>query len=299
MQRKAHKQAGGAIAALSLAFLLVASCAQEPSPAPPVWRIERGDTTVYLFGSAHMLTPQAQWRSPALDHALADAEEVVFEVVPGDAMIAETQALFASQGRNPEGVALTSLLPPPVQAQLVHVAGTLQLPVEALEPLRPWLAAQQLAFFSAVQQGADPKLGVEAVLGAQAKAAGKTLSDLETAAQQVALVAGLSLPDQVQLLAATLTQIEEDPQGLARSEQSWTQGDIPGLLAMNATLQAQIGPALYDAMILQRNAAFAEAATEHLSGQDDVLIVVGAAHLVGEGGVIDLLRRQGLTVVGP
>jgi uncharacterized protein YbaP (TraB family) len=277
----------------------VASCTQQPSPAPPVWRIERGDTTVYLFGSAHMLTPQARWRSPGLDHAMADAEDVVFEVVPGDAMIAETQAQFAALGRNPDGVMLTSLLPPSVQAQLVRVAGTLELSVEALEPLRPWLAAQQLAFFSAVRQGADPNLGVEAVLGAQAEAAGKSLSALETAQQQVALVAGLPLPDQVQFLAATLTQIEEDPQGLARSEQSWTQGDIPGLQAMNATLQAQIGPALYDAMIVQRNKAFAQAATERLAGQDDVLIVVGAAHLIGDAGVIALLRAQGITVVGP
>lgn len=283
---------------LALCVATAACAPSEEAPAPPVWRVEQGETTVYLFGSAHALTPDARWRSRALDAALADAEQVVFEIAPGAAQSPETQDLFAALGRNPAGVTLSSQLAREDAARLDRVAQRLNLSREALETMRPWAAAQQIALASALAQGVRPDLGVEAVLGQALE--GRPAAGLETPRQQLEVLASLSPDRERRLLRLTLEQAETDPTEILQAQAAWIRGDGEAIAALTRDGFLGLDQAFYDAMIADRNRAFAEAAAARLTGADeDVLIVVGAAHLSGPDGVIALLRAQGYAVEGP
>ncbi len=294
--RIVHACAGGALALL---VVLIAACRADPPvvATPPVWSVTRGETTVYLFGSAHVLSPQTRWRSGALQAAFADAERLVFEAVPGPQMIEEAQALFDSNGRNPQGITLTALLGPSEAERLWRVTARLNMPMDGLQSMRPWLAAQQIALASATAHGARADHGVETQLLAQA--GGRVVEALETPAEQILTLATLSPEDEVRMLGATLRQAEEDPQSALRAEQAWARGDLAAMEALGLQSLGEAGPTFYARVITTRNQRFAAAAAGYLAGADDVLFVVGAAHMVGQDGVIALLRGQGLTVSGP
>jgi uncharacterized protein YbaP (TraB family) len=287
------------IRSLTLALCLsAAACAPAESAGPPVWRLERGETTIYLFGSAHALTPDAEWRSRALDAALADAEQVLFEIAPGAALSQETQDLFTALGRNPPGMTLSAQLTSEDAARLDQIAERLNLSRDALETLRPWAAAQQIALATALAQGVRPELGVEAVLTQALD--GRPAAGLETPEQQLQVLAALSPDRERRLLSLTLAQAETDPTEVLEAEAAWIRGDSEAIAALTRTGFLGLDQAFYDAMITERNRAFAAAAAERLTGADeDVLIVIGAAHLSGPDGVIAMLRDQGYAVEGP
>ena len=282
-------------------FAALVACAPSPPPAPaapPVWRVEQGETTVYLFGSAHALTPETTWRSPALEEALADAELVLFEIAPGAAQSETTQALFAGLGRNPPGIMLSAQLSGDDAARLRRVAERLSLPLDVLETMRPWAAAQQIALASALAQGVRPELGVEAVLAQDLD--GRPAAGLETPEQQLQVLATLSPERERRLLSLTLEQVETDPGQAIDAEAAWARGDTAAIATLSRDAFLGLDQAFYDAMITDRNRAFAEAAAGRLTGaDDDVLIVVGAAHLGGPDGVVAMLRAQGYAVEGP
>lgn len=269
-----------------------------PFSAPPVWWVDKGETRVYFFGSAHALTPAAAWRSEALDEALTDAELILFEIAPGAAQSPETLALFADLGANPPGTTLSAQLSPEDAARLRRVAQNLGLPMERLEAMRPWAAAQAIALTSALAQGVRPAWGVEAVLARDL--GGRPALGLETPEQQLQVFAGLSPEREGRLLTLTLTQLESDRDRILEAEAAWSRGDSAAIAAMSREAFLALDQAFYEAMITDRNRVFAEAAISRLSGADqDVLIIVGAAHLSGPDGVIAMLRARGYEVQGP
>lgn len=290
---------------LGLALLAVATlpaaCREPPAPeatgAPPVWSIAHGETTVYLFGSAHMLTADAAWRSAAFEAALADAERLVFEVTPGPDMIAETQSLFEIHGRNPPGVTLSALLPPEDAARLRRVSERLGLPLAAIDAMRPWLAAQQIALAHAQSLGASAEWGVETQI--MAEAGGREIEALETPAAQIATLAAMGPEDERRMLNAALHDAEVDPESPLRAEAAWSRGDSTAIEALSAAARAAVSPAFHDRVITQRNDRFTERALTYLTLPDDTLIIVGAAHLVGSEGIVARIRSRGFEVTGP
>ena len=101
------------------------------------------------------------------------------------------------------------------------------------------------------------------------------------------------------MLHAALADVRTDPQGPLRAQEAWATGDLAAIEALSQEARFEISPTFHDRLIVLRNQRFAQAAETYLQGADDVLFVVGAAHLVGETGVIALLRAEGYTISGP
>ena len=117
---------------------------------PGVWSISDEDSTVYIFGTVHILPPELDWQSETVLAALNDAETVYFEadVLSPEAQAA-TQALIPQLGLNPPGVTLTSMISDEARGHMAIIAGRLGAPADALaaqmDPLQPWLASLTLA----------------------------------------------------------------------------------------------------------------------------------------------------------
>ena len=283
------------LAAALLALWTLVSCTPRPAPAgePALWRIADADSEIWLFGAVHVLPPDLRWRSARFDAAFDAAEELVVET---DADAAITATLAARYGVLPAGERLTARLAPSSAARLRRVAAQVRLDAAALENLRPWLAALRLSFAYALADGQAPEAGVEAVLMPAARGAGKRISFLETPEQQIRTLADLSEPDQLRFLNASLRQIEEEGDSLAALDAAWARGDVA---ALDALLRAQLheaGEAPYAAIITRRNAAWTEAIAQRLDGSGRIFYAVGSAHLIGEGGVVALLRARGINV---
>lgn len=293
------------VAAVGFAFL--AACATAPgsevskAPVAPVpiadrpamWVIKDEDSTIYLFGTVHILRTETQWRNPAFDQAFASADTLWLEIDQGEDPAA-MQGLVMQIGMNP-GKPLSSLLTEDQNKRLNAAGAKYGLPPNGLDPFKPWMAGLTLSVLPLMQSGFDVNSGVETVITAEAKAGGKTVRAFETAEQQLRFFDGLPLELQIEFLMSSVDGAEEGAKMLDTMVAGWAKGDTAVLeKAMVDDMRADY-PEFYKVIIIDRNQAWAVTIEEMLKGSGTVFIAVGAGHLVGPDSVQALLKKRGIT----
>lgn len=283
-----------------LALGLAGACGPAPPAGEPaLWRISDADSEIWLFGTVHVLPPELRWRSPRVDAAFAAADEFVTETDTSDAASAAFPQLAARYGALPEGERLSDRLSASDRDRITRIAQAAGIAPAALESQRPWLAALQLSYAYAARQGHSPDAGVETVLAAEARRDGKQLSFLESPEAQIRILADLPPAEELRFLSVTLRQIEEDAAILDALDRAWARADVAELERLLDAQWAESGPIIHERLILARNRAWADAIAQRLQGEGRIFIAVGAAHLVGDESVVDLLRARGISVEGP
>ncbi|HEX6037368.1 TraB/GumN family protein, partial [Longimicrobium sp.] len=142
--------------------------------------------------------------------------------------------------------------------------------------------------------GLEAKHGIDVHFEGRAQADGKPLGSLESVDFQMGLMDGFSPEMQVEMLRQTLYDLPGTAEMMDRIVDAWRAGDATG---MDALMNGSMGSRqVYDRMLTDRNAAWVPQIERLLRGGDDVLVVVGAAHLVGDRSVVEMLRRRGYTV---
>ncbi len=147
-----------------------------------------------------------------------------------------------------------------------------------------------------LKAGYDPALGVDTVLQAQAKAAGKRVAGVETMDQQMRLMAGLQQGLAVKFLLSAMDAAAKGPTLIDEMVRDWQSADTE---ATARTVTGQLrrdSPELYRIIFADRNETFARAVEGLLAGDKTVLLVIGAGHLAGPDNVRDLLARRGIKV---
>ncbi|HEV7228797.1 TraB/GumN family protein [Brevundimonas sp.] len=259
---------------------------------PALWVIKDADSTIYLFGTVHVLRPTTAWGSPAVDAAFDSADVIYFEITNPDD-VAAAQPLMLQYGMSPQRP-LNTLLTEAEYAKLGEAAGVVGVPVELLNQMRPWLVALTLSISPVVKAGYDPMSGVELVLRARAQAAGKPLKGLETLEEQIRILAGFPEEAQLAFLRQTLESYEEATTQLDGLVAAWAAGDVEGIERLGVAEMAS-EPVIYDAMLTKRNTNWANQIETMLEGEGTVFIAVGAAHLAGDDSVQAILARRGVT----
>ncbi len=264
---------------------------------PPVWVIRDKDSTITLFGSIHIL-PRVQWRPKQVSEALAEAEDVWFEIPLDPASQLATSQAATRIAMMPEGQSMLALLDAPTRARLERVAKGLNLPAAYLDKLQPWMVDVALSQAFAQREGGSAAQGVESVLFAEVPR-GVKVRAFETGAQQVAILSDLPRASQLATLKETLRQIEEEPGSFDDIVNQWLKADLSGMVKEALDPIKKASPAYYEALITKRNTDWVKQIKQRLAGSGDTLMVVGVGHLVGPDSVPAMLRKQGIKVEGP
>jgi len=282
--------------ALRLFACLALLCVCTPVLAKPaLWVAKDADTTIYLFGTVHLLPNDTAWRSPALEEALAQSSALYIEVTDDDQpnMI----ALVLKYGMDPTHP-LTDQLNPTELRQLQVAAEHANLPgdLQTLRIMRPWLAALTLTAAPLLKAGIDPKHGVDKQLKAQMLAAGKPVLGLETAEQQIRLLADMPEPMQLAFLRTILHDIDKSPAEFARLIDAWKRGDVGSIARLEDQVMRAQNPKLYQRLLVQRNLTWARRIAALMRHPGTLFIAVGAAHLAGPDSVQAQLKLLGVPV---
>jgi uncharacterized protein YbaP (TraB family) len=276
---------------LPLWFLLSGNALARPA----LWQAKVGNSTVYLFGTVHLLPDDTHWRFPALDQALAQSQTLYIELTDDDQ--ASMAALVLRYGIDSDHPLSTQLSASDntALAKAVQLAG---LPGGAttLQSMKPWLAALTLSVAPLMKAGLDPAEGVDKQLKAQMTNAGKPVLGLETAEQQIQFLANLPAPIQVAFLRDTLHDIDKDKEELLQLVDAWKQGDVAAIAKLENTELKDQEPALYQELLVQRNIAWAGKIRNMLKQPGTIFIAVGAAHLAGPDSVQAQLAKLGINV---
>lgn len=287
-----------------LALVTLAACGEpepEPAPAPAVeappkpamWKIADADTTVYLFGTVHVLPPTLSWHSPAVDKALDEAKAVYFETdTEGDQAafreILNRLGLYEPSERLSDRLELKDL-------ELLRSAlAKLDLPLIAIESMRPWYAGIVISEAVVRKAGYDVSSGVESVMRPVARKAGKEIRFLETVEEQMSSFATLPEDVQIRFLTSGLTEIDSASQELGDLVNAWKAGNVEALSRLLIDEDLGTIPDLHDALLTHRNANWApEIDTLMKSEAGTFVVAVGAAHLVGKDSVLEMLKPLG------
>lgn len=296
-----------AVHALIAAFLAIGLLVHASAPAfardaktdaPAIWKIDGPQGDIFLFGSVHLLPKGVNWRTPALDAALTDAQVVVFEIDLDKAKDpAATSDLIVKLGLLPQGTTLRKLLAPERRAKLERVAASIGLQPAALDPLRPWLAAITVGVQWIVSKGYDPSSGVDQQIWNWAKDNGKERAPLETIEEQLNIFAELTREQETEYLVVSLDQIEQMPDMLTDMITAWRTGDLKALDKILNDGMKDV-PVLTQRMLADRHAKWLPQIEKMMADGRTHVIVVGAAHLVGKDSVIAMLRAKGVKVEG-
>ena len=261
---------------------------------PGLWVIRDADSTLYLFGTVHLLRPTTLWRWVNVEEAFDSSSRVVFEISNPDDQAAVVP-LIQQYGVSPQ-TPLSSLLTAEELASLDTAAKAIGSSAEQLDPLRPWLAALTLSVAPLAKAGYDPASGVELSLKARAQAAGKPISGLETLDEQIRILAGFSEADQLAFLRSTLTDFESATVELDRLVAAWATGDVDAIETIGVDSMRQSSEQIYQALLVRRNTNWANQIQTMLEGSGTVFIAVGSAHLAGDDSVQAILEARGVDV---
>lgn len=257
---------------------------------PALWSLSDEDTTIYLFGTIHVLPEGEAWYDDRIAAAFDSSEELVFEVSMDD-MESSAQAM-AGLAMLPEGQTLRSLMTEENRAEYEAALDGLGVPAAALDPIEPWAATLNLSMLPLMQAGWQPNAGVEMVL--RQRGEDKQRSALETIEEQVALFDTLPMDAQLALLDSTVENIDQMVSSLDVMKAEWLEGDADALgELMNAEMN---DPELYERLLVNRNRNWVDWIENRLDTPGTVFVAVGAGHLAGEGSVQSLLAERGLTV---
>src|SRR5215217_941704 len=281
--------------AVPAGILSVALAAASPvAAAPAVWVVKDQDSTIYLLGTVHVLKPDTQWRSPAIDKALAESADLWVEVEADDPAVMQPLVMkYGIDAANP----LSKKISAERFAQVDAAAKAMGASGAALDPMRPWLAGVTLSVAPLPKAGYDPTSGVEAKLKAAAKAAGKPIRTLESPEQQIRFFADLPPKIEMEFLDSALDDSAEAPAMIDGLVAAWVAGDVAAIKRLMIDDMKRDYPELYEVILTGRNKDWARQIETLLAGKGVTIIAVGAGHLAGDDSVQVQLAKRNIEAV--
>jgi uncharacterized protein len=258
---------------------------------PALWVVKDEDTTIYLFGTVHILKPGLSWFDGGIRQAFDTSDKLVLEMV--EPSPTQAQALFMALGLDHDGKALRAKMNEDERAAYDKAMTGIGVPVAAFDPFDPWAAAVTMQVIGMTKQGFDAKNGAESVLTSAAKASKKPISGVETMASQLAVFDNLSEKKQLAFLIETAASMDEMKTGFDELIDSWAKPDPEKLASlMNEGLK---DPELFTNLLTKRNANWARWINAQMAKPGTIFMAVGAGHLSGSTSVPMLLKAYGLS----
>jgi hypothetical protein len=268
------------------------AAAPQPDADPALWVVRDDDTTIYLFGTIHLLDARP-WFNDEVRTAFDTADELVLEaILPDD--LRSLGPLVTRYARYPQGQTLSQRLNAEQRALLDRIiAGTHALPAGAYDRMKPWFVAMTLSTLAGQQIGIGGANGPEGVLTRAARERSIPVAELEGVETQLRLLDSMPEDQQVAMLVETLERFGEAPQELAPMLEAWSTGDVDRLAGI-LDAQGEDDPALHRLLFTERNRAWADWIRTRMERPGTVFLAVGAGHLAGNDSVQAVLQAEGV-----
>jgi len=241
------------------------------------------------------LKPDAYPLSQAIEQAFGDSTKLVLEVNLDSLNSPDAQQMILSKALLPEGKTLNEILSPATYQTVRQKVEALGLDIEALKRMKPWFLSLSLVAMKMQQLGYNAQHGVDRHFFERARKAKKEVLGLETADFQINLLDSLPAKTQEESLLQTLKELDQFETEFEQLVRAWAAGHEKQL--DNLLLESfKEYPDVYAKLISERNRNWLPKIESHFQGGNKTLVVVGAAHLVGRDGVVELLKRKGYSV---
>jgi len=259
-----------------------------------VWVVRSGDALIYLGGTCHLLRPMDYPLPEGFEKAYAEAQRIVFEADPAELNSSQIQQTLAHRSLYPEGAGLDTVLTTATYGRLQDYCRSRDLPLAALNRLKPPMLALSLLAIE-LQRAGVTTAGADFHFYDRAVADGKSTDSLETVEQQIDCLLTMGEGEEDAFVTYALEDMEGLPLLIDRLIAAWREGDEEAIAGLVLTSKLEM-PTLYRTLYVERNAAWLPRIENLLQTPETELVLVGVGHLVGEEGVVAELRRRGYTL---
>ena len=279
---------------ISLSVLLQEAVSQ--SAKSFLWKGQSKTNTVFVLGSIHYLKKEMYPLDEKIEKAFDQADIFVVEANIDDTGKVDTQKLVES-ALYLDDETLEKHVSTQTYGLVKKELERLAVPLELIGKQKPWFLSLTLASLEIVKLGFDPNYGIDRYFLSKAEGKKKIL-EMESFDYQINLFCQLTEKEQELLLLYTLKDIKVLEQELDKLVQAWTSGDDKGLesiVTKSVTEDKRLAP-IYEKLIYERNRNMASKIEDYLKTKETYLVIVGAGHLVGNQGIIEILRGKGFFV---
>ncbi len=261
-----------------------------------LWKIQSGKNTVYVLGSLHFSKKEIYPLRQEIEDAFDRSDFLVVEANVNDIRNADVQKLM-EKALYPANDSLEKHLSAEAYEQVMREMNRLGIPPELTNRQKPWFLSMTIVALESVKLGLDPKLGIDMHFLSKAEGKKKIL-ELESLDYQIQVLSGFSDKDQELFLLYTLKDLNILEQELDKMIRAWTSGDAKAMesLMTKGVVEDEKLSSIYEKLVYERNRNLLSKIENFLKTKETYFVIVGAGHLVGSKGIVELLKKDGYRV---
>ena len=295
MRNSSYRVRRRILALLTAVTALVATAPPQAAGRNFLWKATGKQTAIYLLGSVHLLSKDYYPLNPALDAAFKDSDLLVEEVDLGAMLEPESQLRLLTKGLLPAGQSLDKVVSASTFELVSKKLTELGMPIEPLKQFKPWSLALTLMSLSWIGAGFDPNLGLDKHFYDLAREEGRLIQGLETTEFQISRFDEMPMALQDRLLVETLNEMETGMASVTTLANAWKSGDTETIEKI-ALQDVRKEPEMYQRLLVERNRNWLPKIEALFNRPGRALVVVGAAHLVGPDGLLQMLKAKGYAI---
>lgn len=265
------------------------------APGPAIWRIADEDTTIYLFGTIHVLEPTLKWRSKALQRVIAQSDELVVESSDADfAAMEGPMGDILVKEMSPDRPPLIDRVAQGSRANVRQVIADSGIPQSFIDMMPTWMAVFALGM-GGLSSDSTEYDGADSTLERLFTEAGKPVTSVEDPMAVLQAIRHVPEAELLRLLEEDADAAERGvPPGGTGEDEAWARGDIEGL--DDGLGEEDLGASLYGVLIRDRNMAWTDWLVDRMKRPGTVLFAVGAGHFAGSDSVQSMLEQRSVAV---
>ena len=258
-----------------------------------LWSLESANNTIYILGSMHALKPSDYPLPQTVNQVFAEAEHLVFEIDLNKSDDPRTAQIVEQKARpDAPNESLKNALDQNTYKLAEQQVQQLGLPIQVFDDFEPWFLYLTLGGVDMAKSGYSSAYGIDRYLFEAGMNSDKEISVLETIEQQLDIFDKMPVSTQAKLLRQTIAEAQTSESELDVLADAWKSGNVNKL--NNLLLESfRAYPELQKILLVDRNKNWVQQIKPLINQSDDYLIVVGAAHLVGQDSLIELMQKEG------
>jgi uncharacterized protein len=281
---------------IGLFSLLMFYC-QKSKGTSFLWEIQSEKGNSYLLGSVHLLKKEHYPLKKIIEDSFDQSDVLVLEIdLSGDKAI-KAGLYMLEKGKYPEGETLKDNISEETYQLLEDKAKTMGMNLEWLNKWKPWMAALHILEGKLMNLGYSPMHGIDMYFLNKSQGK-KEIQGLETVELQVGLFENFSKEESEKFLLSTIMEADQLEKEMDKMITAWSTGDVEIMEKANAETIREYPEleAFYKKLNDDRNVRMVEKIISLLKTDKKYFIVVGAMHMIGKNGIVQLLKNKGYNV---
>lgn len=279
---------------LSALFFIFISCSSSRQSVTEkkhfLWEVKSGESTVYLLGSIHIAKKEIYPLDSIIETAFLNSNYVAveFDLRTVDPFKVLKLSTFSDEQTLKDNIDSVSYQK--IKAAFEKIG----IPESVFNKYKPWFAAINLVMLDLASSGYNPDAGIDVYFIDKAKIHKKKVLELESFEEHIALMDTLIHLFGNSFIDYTLKDLEETKSQVDQLFKIWEKGDVK---TMEDYVKSNISEdRTYQEMFYllndKRNFKMLKRIKNYLKEPGTYFVVVGAAHLVGENGLVNLLKKE-------